>query len=693
MKRIIINFKAIFLFLFCLNYFSINLFSNDYTPMSQRFEKDIIDKSILPNTKYDSPNLDSIFRHEFYLDSLGINRPYKFGIKIPVKNLNKSNFYIDTLNNGILILRYKIIAIQAKSINIKFENYFLPDSCIISVYNNDKTILDGPWGNFNVKSLKSFSTFPTLGDTSIIEISLPKSKYDSLQFTISDVIYGFRESLIFQNTNSLYYGIGQSQCTRDANCSLGDEWCKEKNSVVFLQIEDESSCSGALVNNTNEDFKGYILTAFHCLDYDSDKILSNDDKNSVLNWSYKFMYYSTGCNSSTSLQTGSLNYAGSTYRASWWNTDFALIELNNFLNNVFDSTYGYYEYYQRMLHFSGWDMHPSISSVSQVVMLHHPLGDLMKISKTGDLPNSIGYGPHPGQSSIGGFLRTRWYCSLSNSIKCIGDDGSSGAPMYNQDHRIIAQYAGGQSSCDGPNNYDYGGRIGLSWLGGGTRESSLHEWLDPINAIDDRYITSFSNATGLHGLDGATLPYVYYGHILNNGTTTYKKAQTHMKVGSSFANTFVARSGSNLTLQAGKEIRIRPCTRIQSGSEFRAFIQEVYCDEELDMGDYEYQYANICTTPYPKISSEEIQPEIIFNSNFTLSPNPVNESIRVSYQISGSGRLYLRNSLGVDLLPFILLENSTGIENIDISKFPIGIYFISIESDSGINTEKFVVSR
>ena len=413
---------------------------------------------------------------------------------------------------------------------------------------------------------------------------------------------------------------------------------------------------------------------------------NNLEKNKIQNYSYKFFYYSTQCSSGVA-NPNSIVYSGATYRAGSYNSDFALIELNNFEVTNNNSNNSYF----KDLHFSGWEMYPSITPITQVTSLHHPKADLLKFSQTGSLANSISTSNRLGDNNGSlpkNFLRIRY-------SKGIVQNNSSGHPMFNQNKHIVAQLTSASELvviCNDPNDFVWGGLFYKSWIGDGTIETSLHEWLDPNNLIDDRYITDISNANGLHNLDGSYMPQYYYGHIYNSGTNTLKKAHTNMRVGSSSSNTFVVKSGATLTLKAGKEIRIRPCTRIQEGSNFRAYIEELDCSETVGAGENESDYSNNCTTAYPKISNET-QEIIQQNTNFTLSPNPADESIKVSYQITGSGKLYLRSSLGVDLIPSISLENAQGIENIDISKFPVGIYLISIESDSGIHTDKFVISR
>lgn len=284
------TFRSFILIFILNNIMFLNLLSTEYYPKGKLIIGKISENDYINNKIYDIPNVDSILKIENYLDSIGKFRPYKFGIKIQESMITKDSFTLDTLDDKFILLRYKVVCPLSSSININFEDFYLPDECQIFTYNSDYSSIDGPWANFNTKSINSFATFPVLGDSCYIEISLPKIKYDSLKFTISDIIYGFRKSLIFEQQNIL--GVGSSSdCNIDANCSDGDEWCKQKNSVVLIQMGGTDNCSGALVNNTNLDYKGYILTAFHCFDYtDPPNELNNLEKNKIQNYSYKFFY-------------------------------------------------------------------------------------------------------------------------------------------------------------------------------------------------------------------------------------------------------------------------------------------------------------------------------------------------------------------------------------------------------------------
>lgn len=59
------------------------------------------------------------------------------------------------------------------------------------------------------------------------------------------------------------------------------------------------------------------------------------------------------------------------------------------------------------------------------------------------------------------------------------EGGSSGSPLFDQNHRVIGQLGGGQAAC-GNNKSDWYGKFSVSWTGGGTNGTRLSDWLDPL---------------------------------------------------------------------------------------------------------------------------------------------------------------------------------------------------------------------
>lgn len=172
-------------------------------------------------------------------------------------------------------------------------------------------------------------------------------------------------------------------------------------------------------------------------------------------------------------------------------TDFALLQLNQ----TPSPTSGIF--------YSGW----SRSNVTPIgsVCLHHPRGDVMKFSK--DVNTS-------GISSWNGTFN-HWSNIFDQGIV---QGGSSGAPLYDLNHRIVGQLHGDQSNtCPGTDNTCFCnhthigefGRFDLSWTGGGTNATRLSNWLDPNNSgavtTNTANIANLTPANPTLSISGASL--------------------------------------------------------------------------------------------------------------------------------------------------------------------------------------------
>jgi hypothetical protein len=132
-------------------------------------------------------------------------------------------------------------------------------------------------------------------------------------------------------------------------------------------------------------------------------------------------------------------------------SDFALIQLSSTPPASYNVEY------------AGWDN--SGSTPSSAVGIHHPSGDVKKICFENNAPY---------QSSTGG-AQVWWINQWELGVT---EPGSSGSPLFDNNHRIIGQLYGGAAACSGSNNngqYDFYGRFNVSW---GLGASS---YLDPLN--------------------------------------------------------------------------------------------------------------------------------------------------------------------------------------------------------------------
>lgn len=205
--------------------------------------------------------------------------------------------------------------------------------------------------------------------------------------------------------------------------------------------------------NTCNISKPYILTANHCVFQNGNLINTN-------NSTFEFLWYSPTCNPTTNTSSTVL-FNGATIRARWEQSDFALLELNQIIPQ--NST----------LTLLGWSR--SSTPPSSSVGIHHPMGDIMKISIENN-PASIG--------SVRTFPNTAWRVLWDQGAV---EGGSSGSPLFDMiDHKVVGQLFSNTQPTSPPCNQQSGGtnygRFDVSWDGGGTNDTRLSNWLDPTGS-------------------------------------------------------------------------------------------------------------------------------------------------------------------------------------------------------------------
>ncbi len=220
-------------------------------------------------------------------------------------------------------------------------------------------------------------------------------------------------------------------------CPESAGWQNEINSVAMIVVGSNGICTGSLINNTNNDGHPYFLTANHCTG------------NSVTNWVFRFNWESPSCENNNPSES-SIDYqtvSGSTMLAQGEEADYALLEINN--GNPIPLEYDPY--------YAGWDA--TGANPTFQVGVHHPRGDLKKISFDND--------PAGSSTSFGNAFT--W--QVFNWDDGTTEPGSSGSPLFDQNHRIIGQLFGGQATCSNNVN-DYYGKFDVTF-------PNVCQWLAP----------------------------------------------------------------------------------------------------------------------------------------------------------------------------------------------------------------------
>ncbi|MBL0328084.1 MAG: T9SS type A sorting domain-containing protein [Bacteroidetes bacterium] len=391
--------------------------------------------------------------------------PFRFGYNHMVNlNLNNSGSWT-TLANGDRLWQMGVTSVGAKTINLAFDDFFMPEGGKLFVYNAAKTFVIGAITNHNNQEDKQFATDLIPGEAIVLEYYEPANVIGQGKINIFRVTHGYRgvDDYVRNFTGEEYektFGASGS-CQVNVNCPFGTGWSNQKRSVVCLVSGGSEFCTGALVNDVPLDKKPYVLTANHC------------GSSGFGSWVFRFNWEAPGCSDPGTSPSTAQSLTGSIRRSFSAASDFCLVEITGgLIGGTVPTAYNPY--------FAGWNN--VNAACDSAVCIHHPSGDIKTISGSSTPCTSTAWSGTPANS--------HWFIQWTTACT---EPGSSGSPLFDQNHRIIGQLHGGASACGVPTGSmnDIYGKFSTSWLGGGTAGTQLKAWLDPAN----------TGATVLDGLD------------------------------------------------------------------------------------------------------------------------------------------------------------------------------------------------
>lgn len=406
----------------------------------------------IPEQSFKTPDVATLRAEDRINDELKTG-PWRFGYKNNTSlTLHNSGIW-KTLANGDRVWLLKVSSNEAITMNLIFSNTEIPNGNKLYVFNPDQSFI---LGSFTQKHLYKGELGTELipGDEIIVEYYVPAYNANNLgNIEISAVTHGYRSA---QELYAKSFGSSGS-CNMNVNCPDGAPYINQRNSAIMVIVGGTSFCSGALINNTNFDGTPYVLTANHCYN------------NNYASTVFRFNWQADDCNnpsSSPSFQS----ITGAESRAKRLKSDFWLMEITAGLQNgTIPQSYSPF--------FAGWDRSNSIPSAA--LSIHHPAGDIKKISFEDDAPAPSNFTVGGTTSDPNGTWRVEWDRNTTT------EGGSSGSPLFNQDGLIIGQLWGGNAGCVGTSSsgQDYYGRLYNSWEPSGSSSSGqLKHWLDPTNS-------------------------------------------------------------------------------------------------------------------------------------------------------------------------------------------------------------------
>ncbi len=339
--------------------------------------------------------------------------------------------------------RLRITSVGAQSVNLGFTAYYMPPGGQLWIYAADGSYALEPYTDFNNADHGQLWTAVVLSDDIIVEVTIPRAVERDLILQLASINVGYR------GFGELAGGDKSGSCEIDVICPVGDPWRTEIPAVAAISTGGMLFCTGFMVNNTVQDQTPYFMTANHC------GIGASNAPSLVVYWNF----YSPTCgeHGGGSLST---HQSGATFRAGWEDSDFTLVQLSQAPDPTWGTTY------------AAWDARDQLPA--SVVAIHHPNCDEKSISFSN---NPVYESTYNGSSTPGDgtHLRVTWE---TNPNRGVTEPGSSGSPLFDQNHRIIGQLHGGHSACGASDMRDWYGRFFRSWNGGGSPTTRLRDWLD-----------------------------------------------------------------------------------------------------------------------------------------------------------------------------------------------------------------------
>lgn len=516
------------------------------------------DKITKTTSYYTTPNIsneEEIIAEKARQTANG-DKMYRFGKEHSVDLDVFASAESSVLPNGDVLYQYGIECKNAVSINLVFDHFELANGVRMYFADPVKKKFDGAYTHLNNNPSKMLGTELIYAEKTIIEIVVPQDKVGQSTLHLGTIIHGYR------SLDDMAKALNSSgDCEIDVNCPLGQGWENQRNSVAMM-VNGGGFCTGSLVNNTSGVIIPYFLSANHC-------------GTNPGGWVFRFRWESpegqADCGTAVLSVDGptTMNINGGTLCANNATSDFAL----TLLNASPDPAWGIY--------YNGWD-HTNIPA-TELTCIHHPSGDVKKISRDNSTAVSSSYG--------GVTPDTHWQAPSWD--EGVTEGGSSGSPLFNEDQRIIGQLQGGPSSCSAPpeNLNDHYGKFYLSWTGGGTNSTRLSNWLDP-NGLGSEFIDGVDPAVPLLTVDagishsfvnletlcgGSLTPQV---EIYNAGTDPLTAVTIH----------YGFNGATNLTYNwtgslpsYGTETVLLPSTTLADGSHlFTAIVENSVTDQNLE---------------------------------------------------------------------------------------------------------------
>lgn len=361
--------------------------------------------------------------------------PGRFAVALPQRIETGDGIWTEEGTEAVW--RLDLVVPGARSLAVSTDRLHLPPGAVLQVGAQALSAAPTRWWSHHQP-----------GERLHLEVRLPRAWRSAFVPGIDEVQAGFRDP----ETASVL-AKADDGCTVNFSCAASEAQQQWAQGVVALQVMNQVSCTGTLVNNSAGDGRALLLTAAHCHRVNGAVVDAAQAATSMR----VFWNASSACGGTLARADSGARTEGAVHRAEY--ADSWLVELANPPPAAANAWW------------AGFDAGEA-PMTGGVVGIHHAGGLARQLLSAAEAPRATVLDGLFG--SVYGLLAWRVAPPVGSAAS-----GASGSALLDASGRVLGTLSTGSAcSATARSTLNYA-RLSQAWDGDGSRAGSLKPWLDP----------------------------------------------------------------------------------------------------------------------------------------------------------------------------------------------------------------------